>query len=65
MTRYVTRRIRPVVPRIRCEDDYDDAPEARPTIVVVEPAEDFTDTGLFDASGEPIFRERNPIGFVT
>lgn len=59
MSRYVTRRIHPVA------NDCDDMPEARPTIIVVEPAEDFTDTGLVDSSGEPIFRTRSPIGFVT
>jgi hypothetical protein len=59
VTRYVTRR-----PRA----DYDDDLEARavlPTIVVTEPADDFHDTGLLDASGDPIFRMRSPIGFVT
>ncbi len=59
MARYVTRR-----PRA----EYDDDPEARallPTIVVTEPADDFADTGLLDASGDPIFRARSPIGFVT
>jgi len=48
--------------------EYDDDPEARallPTIVVTEPADDFADTGLLDASGDPIFRARSPIGFVT
>ena len=60
MTRYLTRRPR--------ANDWDDEPEARacvPTIVVTEPADDFMDTGLLDAAGDPIFRMRSPIGFMT
>jgi len=52
-------------PRVDCDDEEIETRQPLPSIVVTEPDDELTDTGLVDASGEPIFRARTPIGFLT
>jgi len=61
MTRYASRRMRQSRADI---DDGFDVPQPLRTIIVIEPAGDFIDTGLLDASGDTIVRIPEPIGFV-
>lgn len=58
MPRYFTRKR----PSQWIEDDTECAEPFRPAIVVSEHVA--VDTGLLDASGDTIWREPNPVGFV-